>query len=58
MCGVTETMKRIEVLLADDNGMVRKEFMKSLEREEDLEVVGEAKNGARSLQQQFAIIEI
>jgi DNA-binding NarL/FixJ family response regulator len=38
-------MKRIKVLLADDNGMVRKEYRKILELEDDLEVVGEAKNG-------------
>lgn len=38
-------MKRIKVLLADDNGVVRKEFKKILELEDDLEVVGEAKNG-------------
>lgn len=38
-------MKRITVLLADDNKFVRKEFRKILELEDDLEVVGEAKNG-------------
>jgi len=38
-------MKRITVLLADDNRIVRKEFRKILELEDDLEVVGEAKNG-------------
>jgi DNA-binding NarL/FixJ family response regulator len=38
-------MKRIKVLLADDNGVVRREFRKILELEDDLEVVGEAKNG-------------
>ena len=38
-------MKRITVLLADDNGVVRKEFRKILELEDDLEVVGEVKNG-------------
>jgi DNA-binding NarL/FixJ family response regulator len=38
-------MKRITVLLADDNNVVRKEFRKILELEDDLEVVGEAKNG-------------
>jgi DNA-binding NarL/FixJ family response regulator len=32
-------------LLADDNGAVRREFRKILELEDDLEVVGEAKNG-------------
>jgi DNA-binding NarL/FixJ family response regulator len=38
-------MKAITVLLADDNRIVRKEFRKILELENDLEVVGEAKNG-------------
>ncbi len=38
-------MKRITILLADDNGVVRKEFKRILELEDDLEVVGEAKNG-------------
>ena len=38
-------MNRITVLLADDNGAVRREFRKILEFEDDLEVVGEAKNG-------------
>jgi DNA-binding NarL/FixJ family response regulator len=38
-------MKRITVLLADDNRLVRREFRKILELEDDLEVVGEAKNG-------------
>jgi len=38
-------MKRIRVLLADDNRLLRKEFRKILDLENDLEVVGEAKNG-------------
>ena len=38
-------MKRITVLLADDNRGVRKEFRKILELEDDLKVVGEAKDG-------------
>jgi DNA-binding NarL/FixJ family response regulator len=38
-------MKRITVLLADDNRVVRREFRKILEFEDDLEVVGEAKDG-------------
>jgi len=42
-------MKTITVLLADDNGMVRKEFRKILELESDLEVVGEAKNGHQAV---------
>jgi len=46
---VTISMKRITVLLADDNGVVRKEFKKILELEDDLEVVGEAKNGQQTV---------
>jgi len=42
-------MKRITVLLADDNGVVRKEFKKILELEDDLDVVGEAKNGRQAV---------
>ena len=42
-------MKRITVLLADDNGVVRREFRKILELEDDLEVVGEAKNGRQAV---------
>ena len=42
-------MKRITVLLADDNRIVRVEFRKILERETDLEVVGEAKDGRQAL---------
>jgi DNA-binding NarL/FixJ family response regulator len=38
-------MKRITVLMADDNRLVRSEFRRILELEDDLEVVGEAKNG-------------
>src|ERR1035437_2202931 len=38
-------MKRITVLLADDNRVVRRELRTILELEDDLEVVGEAKNG-------------
>ena len=34
-------MKRITVLLADDNRVVRRAFRKILELEDDLEVVGE-----------------
>ena len=42
-------MKRITVLLADDNRGVRKVFREILEREDDLEVVGEAKNGDQAV---------
>jgi DNA-binding NarL/FixJ family response regulator len=42
-------MKRITVLLADDNRVLRREFRKILECENDLEVVGEAKNGLQAV---------
>jgi DNA-binding NarL/FixJ family response regulator len=42
-------MKRITVLLADDNRFARKEFKKILDLEDDLEVVGEAKNGLEAV---------
>ena len=42
-------MKRITVLLADDNRIARQEFRKILERETDLEVIGEAKDGRLAL---------
>ena len=42
-------MKRITVLLADDNKVVRTEFRKILELEGDLEVVGEARNGQQAV---------
>ena len=42
-------MKQITVLLADDNRVVRREFRKILELEDDLEVVGEAKNGLQAV---------
>jgi len=42
-------MKRIKVLLADDNRVVRKGFRKILELEDDLEVVGEAKDGYQAV---------
>jgi DNA-binding NarL/FixJ family response regulator len=46
---VTMSMKRITVLLADDNRIVRREFRRILELEDDLEVVGEAKNGRQAV---------
>jgi DNA-binding NarL/FixJ family response regulator len=42
-------MKQITVLLADDNSGVRREFRKILELENDLEVVGEAKDGHQAV---------
>jgi len=42
-------MKRISVLLADDNASVRTEFRNLLELETDLKVVGEAKNGREAV---------
>jgi len=41
--------ERITVLLADDNRIVRECFREILERADDLEVVGEAKNGLEAL---------
>ena len=41
--------KRITVLLADDNGSVRRGFRSLLELAADLEVVGEAKNGRQAV---------
>jgi DNA-binding NarL/FixJ family response regulator len=41
--------KRITVLLADDSAVVRSEFRKILKLEDDLEVVGEAKNGQEAV---------
>jgi DNA-binding NarL/FixJ family response regulator len=49
VCDVTTTMNRITVLLADDNGAVRRAFKKILELEDDLEVVGEAKDGHQAV---------
>jgi len=42
-------MKPITVFLADDNRAVRKGFRKILEHEDDLEVVGEAKDGRQTV---------
>ena len=42
-------MKRIRVLLADDNRVACREFRKLLELENDIEVVGEAKNGLEAV---------
>jgi DNA-binding NarL/FixJ family response regulator len=42
-------MKRITVLLVDDNNVVRKEFRKTLDIEDDLEVVGEVRNGLQAV---------
>jgi len=42
-------MQQITVLLAEDNDLVRKEFRKILEKEDDLVVVGEAKNGRQAV---------
>jgi DNA-binding NarL/FixJ family response regulator len=46
---VALSTKRITVLLADDNRLLRAEFRKILERQMDLEVVGEAKNGLEAV---------
>lgn len=42
-------MKRITVLLADDNKGVRDEFRDLVELEDDLEVIGEAENGRQAV---------
>ena len=42
-------MKRITVLLADDNRLVRRDIRGLLELEDDLEVVGEAKDGHQTV---------
>ena len=42
-------MQRIRVLLADDNRLVRRVFREILELQDDLEVVGEAKNGRQAV---------
>jgi DNA-binding NarL/FixJ family response regulator len=42
-------MKRITVLLADDNRVVRREFRRRLELEADIKVVGEAKDGRQAV---------
>ena len=42
-------MERITVLLADDHEVVRNDFRKMLEFEDDLEVVGEATNGRQAV---------
>jgi len=42
-------MKRIKILLADDNRIVRKSFREILELEDDLEVVGQAKTGHQAV---------
>jgi DNA-binding NarL/FixJ family response regulator len=47
--GAALSMKRITVFLADDNRVVRKEFRNMLEVEDDLEVVGEAKDGRQAV---------
>ena len=42
-------MKRITVLLADDNGSVREQFRRILQFEDDFEVVGEADDGHQAV---------
>jgi len=45
----TPLLKPITVLMADDNNLVRQVFRKILEEADDLEVVGEAKNGRQAV---------
>jgi DNA-binding NarL/FixJ family response regulator len=47
--GQQKSMKRITVLLADDHEVLRSDFRKMLEVEDDLEVVGEATNGRQAV---------
>ena len=42
-------INRMTVLMADDNEVVRREFKNRLELEDDLEVVGEAKDGHQAV---------
>jgi DNA-binding NarL/FixJ family response regulator len=42
-------MERAKVLLADDHAMLRQALRKVLEREDDIDVVGEANNGGDTL---------
>jgi DNA-binding NarL/FixJ family response regulator len=42
-------MKKITVLLADDSQLVCRDIREMLERENDLEVVGEARNGREAV---------
>jgi len=42
-------MKKITILLADDHTIVREGFRKMLEFEDDLEVIGEAKDGRQAV---------
>jgi DNA-binding NarL/FixJ family response regulator len=57
-------MKRVTVLLADDNKVVRKEFKRILDLADDLEVVGEAKDGiqavamAKKLRPQLVLMDV
>ena len=44
------TSRRIRVLLADDHALVRQGFRRILEDEPDIEVVGEAGNGAEAIE--------
>ena len=43
-------MKRVSVLLADDHAVFRRGLRALLEIEEDIEVVGEAKNGRQAVE--------
>jgi DNA-binding NarL/FixJ family response regulator len=43
-------MKRITILIAEDNAIVREGFRRMLELEGDLEVVGEAQDGRQAVE--------
>jgi len=63
-CGAKAAMDKIRVIIADDHAIVREGTRQLLEREEDMEVVGEAGDGeeavalATKLRPDVAIIDI
>ena len=48
-------MERIRVLVVDDHAMVRRGVMETLSEQEELEVVGEADNGAQGVEKARAL---
>ena len=47
---MSSTSRRIRVLLADDSGFVRRAFARVLGAQPDIEVVGEASDGATAFE--------
>ena len=47
--------KTIRLLIADDHGIVRKGIKALLATEKDMQVVGEAENGAQALEKAAAL---